>query len=110
AALLLLGVAVFAVALTLVGADVWSAIPRHWIFIAIAGVGLLAAAFFSVRAWTAAGNHAVYSQWALLLAYCALLIGPASQVYRLVDSWQDLAKISRDVERDTAGRPLILLE
>jgi 4-amino-4-deoxy-L-arabinose transferase len=108
-ALLLLGVAVFAAALTLLGADVWSAIPRHGTFIAIAGVGLLAAAYFSARAWAAAGDHAVYSQWALFLAYCALLIGPASQVYRQVDSWQDLAKISRAVERGAAGRPLILL-
>jgi hypothetical protein len=109
AALLLLGVAVFAAALTLLGADVWSAMPRHGTFIAIAGVGLLAAAYFSARAWAAAGEHAVYSQWALLLAYCALLIGPASQVYRQVDRWQDLAKISRAVERATAARPLILL-
>jgi hypothetical protein len=30
-------------------------------------------------------------------------------VYRQVDHWQDLAKISRAVERATAGRPLILL-
>jgi hypothetical protein len=30
-------------------------------------------------------------------------------VYRQVDRWQDLAKISRAVERGTAGRPLILL-
>ncbi|HXP27431.1 MAG TPA: glycosyltransferase family 39 protein [Steroidobacteraceae bacterium] len=109
AALLLLGVAVFAAALTLLGADVWSTIPRHGTFIAIAGLGLLAAAYFSIRAWAAAGDHGVYSQWALVLAYCALLIGPASQVYRQVDSWQDLAKISRAVERGTAGRPLILL-
>jgi 4-amino-4-deoxy-L-arabinose transferase-like glycosyltransferase len=109
AALLLLGAAVFAAALTLVGADTWSAIPRHGSFIAIAGVGLLGAAFFSVRAWAAAGDHTVYSHWALLLAYCALLIGPASQVYRQVDRWQDLAKISRAVEHGTAGRPLILL-
>ncbi|MEO9056179.1 MAG: glycosyltransferase family 39 protein [Steroidobacteraceae bacterium] len=109
AALLLLGVAVFAAALALVGADSWSAIPRHGIFIAISCLGLLAAAFFSVRAWAAAGEGAVYSQWALLLAYCALLIGPASQVYRQVDRWQDLGKISRAVERGTGGRPLILL-
>jgi 4-amino-4-deoxy-L-arabinose transferase-like glycosyltransferase len=109
AALLLLGVAVFAAALALVGADVWSDISRHWTFVAIAGAGLLGAAFFSVRAWAAAGDHPVYSQWALLLAYCALLIGPASQVYRPVDSWQDLAKISRAVERGAAGKPLILL-
>ena len=109
AALLLLGVAVFAAALTLLGADVWSAIPRHWTFIAIAGLGLLAAAYFSVCAWGAAGEKAVYSQWALLLAYCALLIGPASQVYGQVDRWQDLAKIGRAVERGSAGGPLILL-
>jgi 4-amino-4-deoxy-L-arabinose transferase-like glycosyltransferase len=109
AALLLLGAAVFSVALTLVGADSWSAIAHHGIFIAIAGAGLLAAAFFSIRAWATARDHAVYSQSALLLAYCALLIGPASQLYRQVDRWQDLAKISRDVERDAAGRPLILI-
>jgi 4-amino-4-deoxy-L-arabinose transferase-like glycosyltransferase len=109
AALLLLGVAVFAAALTLIGADSWSAISRHGIFVAVAGVGLLAAAFFSVRAWTAARDRAVYSQWALLLAYCALLIGPASQAYRQVDRWQDLAKISRAVEHGAAGKPLILL-
>src|SRR5580692_5019274 len=60
AALLLLGVAVFAAALILLGADVWSAIPQHWTFIAIAGLGLLAAAYFSVRAWAAAGDHGVY--------------------------------------------------
>jgi 4-amino-4-deoxy-L-arabinose transferase-like glycosyltransferase len=109
AALLLLGVAVSAAALTLVGADSWSGIAEHGVFIAISGLGLLAAAFFAVRAWAAASAHAIYSQWALLLAYCALLIGPASQVYRQVDRWQDLAKIGRAVERDTAGRPLILL-
>jgi 4-amino-4-deoxy-L-arabinose transferase-like glycosyltransferase len=109
AVLLLLGVAVFAAALTLLGVDSWNGIGRHGMFIAISGLGLLAAAFFSVRAWAAAGDHAVYSQWALLLAYCALLVGPASQVYRQVDRWQDLEKISRAVARDTVGRPLTLL-
>jgi 4-amino-4-deoxy-L-arabinose transferase-like glycosyltransferase len=109
AALLLLGVAVIAVALTLLGADSWNSIPRLGIFMTISFAGLLAAAFLSIRAWAAAGDHVVHSQWALLLAYCALLIGPASQVYRPVDSWQDLAKISRAVERGTAGRPLVLL-
>ncbi len=109
AALLLLGVGVCAAALTLLGADSWNGIARHGMFIAVSGLGLLAAAVFSLRAWAAAGDQAAYSQWALLLAYCALLIGPASQIYRQVDRWQDLAKISRAVERDTAGRPLILL-
>ena len=109
AALLLLGAAVFAAALALIGADSWSTIPRHAVFISIAGAGLFAAAFFSIRAWAAARERAVYCQWALLLAYCALLIGPASQVYRQVDGWQDLAKISRAVEHVAAGKPLILL-
>ena len=109
AVLLLLGVALFAAALGLIGAETWSSIPEHTIYVGISCMGLLAAAFLSVRAWAAAPTQAVYSQWALLLAYCALLIGPASQVYRQVDRWQDLAKISRAVEHDTAGRPLILL-
>jgi 4-amino-4-deoxy-L-arabinose transferase len=109
AVVLLLGVAVFAAALGLIGADSWSSIQEHTIYVAISGLGLLAAAYLSVRAWAAAPTQAVHSQWALLLAYCALLIGPASQVYRQVDRWQDLAKISRAVQRNTAGRPLILL-
>ena len=109
ALLLMLGVAAFAAALTLVGSAAWSDIPRHWTFVSIAGVGLLAAAFLSARAWGAAGDNAVYSQWALLLAYCALLIGPASQLYRQVDTWQDLAKIGHALERGAAGKPLVLL-
>lgn len=109
AALLLVGVAAFAAALTFIGVESWSAISRHGIFIGIAGIGLLAAAFLSVRAWAAARDRAVYCQWALFIAYCALLVGPASQVYRQVDRWQDLAKISRAVEQGTAAKPLILL-
>jgi 4-amino-4-deoxy-L-arabinose transferase-like glycosyltransferase len=100
AAMLLLGVAVFAAALAVLGADIYAAVSL---------AGLLAAAILAIRAWAAAREHAVHAQWALLLAYCALLIGPASQVYRRVDAWQDLAKIGRAVERDTAGRPLVLL-
>jgi 4-amino-4-deoxy-L-arabinose transferase len=109
AALLLLGVALFVAALSLIGVDSWSTISQHSIYIAVSFCGLLAAAFLSIRAWAAARDQPIRAQWALFLAYCALLIGPASQVYRQVDSWQDLAKISRAVERDTAGRPLILL-
>ena len=109
AVLLLLGAAVFAAALALIGADSWSSIPEHAIYVVISCIGLLAAAYLSIRAWAAAPTQAVYSQWALLLAYCALLVGPASQVYRQVDRWQDLAKISRAVEHNTAGKPLILL-
>jgi hypothetical protein len=45
---------------------------------------------------------------ALLFAYCALLVGPASQAYRQVDMWQDLAVVGHAVEQDSGGRALIL--
>jgi 4-amino-4-deoxy-L-arabinose transferase-like glycosyltransferase len=109
AAMLLLGVAVFAAALAVLGADDWSSMYRLGWYVAISLIGLSAAAILAIRAWAAAREHALHAQWALLLAYCALLIGPASQVYRRVDPWQDLAKIARAVERDAAGKPLILL-
>jgi hypothetical protein len=69
-------------------------------------VGLAVA--LALRAWTAARDDVQRAQWSLLLAYCALLVGPASQVYTLVDTWQDLASIARAIERDAAGKPLIL--
>jgi hypothetical protein len=50
----------------------------------------------------------VRALYALLLAYCALLAGPASQIYRSVDTWQDLASIGRAVGRDAVDRPMIL--
>jgi hypothetical protein len=78
-------------------------------YVAVSLAGLLAAALLAVRAWAQAREQAVHAQWALLLAYCALLIGPASQIYRPVDTWQDLAKIARAVQRDTVGKPLVLL-
>jgi 4-amino-4-deoxy-L-arabinose transferase-like glycosyltransferase len=109
AAMLLLGVAVLAVALILVSAASWSSIPRHGVFVAISGAGLLMAAFFSARAWAVAGRQAPYCQLALLLAYCALLIGPVSQAYRPVDAWQNLAQIGRAGAHGAAGRRLILL-
>ena len=109
AAMLLLGVAVFAAVLMILAADSWSSMHSHILYIAISLIGLMAAAILAARAWAAAREQPLHAQWALLLAYCALLIGPASQVYGQVDGWQDLAKISRAIARDTAGRPLILL-
>jgi 4-amino-4-deoxy-L-arabinose transferase-like glycosyltransferase len=109
AAMLLLGVAAFAAALIVLGADSWGSMRSPAGYIAISLAGVAGAAILSIRAWAAAREHAVHAQWALLLAYCALLIGPASQVYRRVDAWQDLAAIARAVEHDAAGRPLILL-
>jgi 4-amino-4-deoxy-L-arabinose transferase-like glycosyltransferase len=109
AVLLLFGVGVFTAALAIIGADDWSSLSPHSLYVAISGAGLLAAALLAARAWTAARDQTGLAQWALLLAYCALLVGPASQVYRGVDAWQNLAYVGRAVERNTAGRPLILL-
>ena len=109
AAMLLLGVAVFAAVLMILAADSWSSMHSHTLYIAIPLIGLIAAAILATRAWATAREQPLHAQWALLLAYCALLIGPASQVYGQVDGWQDLAKISRAIARDTAGKPLILL-
>ena len=109
AAMLLLGVAVFAAASMIVAADSWSSMHSHALYIAVSLIGLIAAAILAARAWAAAHEQPLRAQWALLLAYCALLVGPASQVYGQVDGWQDLAKISRAIARDTAGKPLILL-
>jgi 4-amino-4-deoxy-L-arabinose transferase-like glycosyltransferase len=45
----------------------------------------------------------------MLLAWCVLLTLPAGALYAEVDRWQALDQIGRDVARDAAGRPLILL-
>jgi 4-amino-4-deoxy-L-arabinose transferase-like glycosyltransferase len=109
AAMLVLGVAAFAAALIALGADSWSSLRGPVLYIAMSLAGLLCALILAIRAWRAAREQVVIAQWALLLAYCALLIGPASQVYRQVDAWQDLAKIARAVQRDAVGKPLVLL-
>jgi hypothetical protein len=70
---------------------------------------LLAAAVLALRSWPASRNETAHSLWFMFLAYCFLLAAPASQVYRQVDMWQDLAKISRAIQHDAVGRPLILL-
>jgi hypothetical protein len=62
----------------------------------------------AARAWVGARDR-MKALTALFFAYCALLAGPSSQLYRQVDHWQDLSGISRDIRRDAADGPLILL-
>jgi 4-amino-4-deoxy-L-arabinose transferase-like glycosyltransferase len=109
AVLLLLGVAAFIAALSVIGIQSWSTLGDHAGYILISFSGLLAAAVLALRAWPASHNESAHSLWFLFLAYCALLAAPASQVYGQADTWQDLAKISRAVRHDAVGRPLILL-
>ena len=106
--LLLLGAIVFAAALALIGIDSWNTMTARTEFMVISAAGLLVAASLALRAWTTARAQVERAQWALLFAYCALLVGPASQIYGQVDAWQDLASIARAIERDAAGKPLIL--
>ena len=107
-ALLLIGVAAFSAALGVIAEDGWNTMNSHADFTVISAVGLIVAASLALRAWVAARNQLPRALWSLLLAYSALLVGPASQVYRQVDAWQDLASIARAMERDAAGKPLIL--
>lgn len=107
---LLLAVMVCAVAVTLIGLDAWDVMGSHTVFVAVSIIGLVGAAAFAAAAWRHAGRgRLLRGLFALAAAYCALLIGPASQIYRRVDTWQDLAAIGRAIERDAYGRPLILL-
>lgn len=109
ALLLLVGVLAFIAVLCAIAMLPADAGGAHAGFIVISSLGLVVAAVLALRAWGEARNKTVAAVGLLFLAYCALLTGPASQVYRQVDHWQDLAKISRAVERDAAGKPLILL-
>jgi 4-amino-4-deoxy-L-arabinose transferase-like glycosyltransferase len=106
--LLLLGVGAFTAALAAVGADAWNTMTSHAMFILVSASGLIIATALALNAWSAAPNRVMRAQWCLFLAYCALLAGPASQVYVRVDSWQDLASIARAMEHDAKGKPLIL--
>jgi 4-amino-4-deoxy-L-arabinose transferase-like glycosyltransferase len=106
--LLLLCVAVTAAALAIIGADAWATIHSRASFILISAVGLAAAAVLALLAWPAARDRAPRALGLLMVAYCALLIGPASQVYSVVDVWQNLPSIARAMGDRAQGKPLIL--
>jgi 4-amino-4-deoxy-L-arabinose transferase-like glycosyltransferase len=107
--LLLLAVAAFTAAILVLGRDSWGGLPARAAYAALSLSGLIIAAAGSISSWRAAGQgRLVRALYALLLAYCALLAGPASQIYRSVDTWQDLASIGRAVRHDAVGRPMIL--
>ena len=109
AALLLAAAALAIAALALIGADTWASLDNRTAYIVISALGAAAAGWLVVVAWAAARNRAAHALAALFLAYCALLVGPASQAYRQVDRWQDLAKISVAIRDDAVGKSLFLL-
>jgi 4-amino-4-deoxy-L-arabinose transferase-like glycosyltransferase len=78
--------------------------------LAISIVGLIAAILGALIAeHSARRGRLARGLLALILAYCALLTLPASQLYRAVDVWQDLASVARAVRSDSAGHALILM-
>jgi hypothetical protein len=109
ALLLMLASLILGAALVIVGADSWDTLPLRTEFVSVSLAGLAVAAALAVSSWQQAGRGALLkAAGGLLLAYCALLVGPASQIYGRVDTWQDLASVGGQLRRDSAGRDIIL--
>jgi len=107
--LLISSVAVVTAAVLVVGRDSWDGLHARAAYVTLSLLGLIIAAACSVASLRAAGQgRLARALYALLLAYCALLAGPASQIYRSVVTWQDLASIGRALGRDAVDRPMIL--
>ncbi|MDB6083873.1 MAG: hypothetical protein JWN43_1754 [Gammaproteobacteria bacterium] len=110
AVLLLLAALAAAAAAVIVGLDSGALLETGSLFVTASFVGVVLAAACAVSAWRAVDRgHLLPALFALLIAYSALLVGPASQIYRRIDAWQDLASIGRAIGRDADGRPLILI-
>lgn len=109
ASLLLIASLVLGFAVVVVGRDSWELMSAPAGFIGVSALGLAAGITLSIAAWHAVRRRRMLAGvFGLLLAYGALLVGPASQIYRNVDRWQDLASIGHAIGRDAGGRPLIL--
>ena len=109
AGLLLVASLVLGVAVVVTGMDSWDTVHSHLEFSVVSIAGLSSGVWLALRAWREVrSQRCLLASFALLLAYCALLVGPASQVYGRVDTWQDLARIGAAIDRDTQGQRLIL--
>ena len=108
AILMLISAAVFIAALIVMAVDARSGLAQQAGVIVPSAAGLGAAALLALRAWSAAPDDPRRAGWSLLLAYCALLVGPASQAYRQVDHWQNLGAIARAIGNDAGSRPVVL--
>jgi hypothetical protein len=109
ASLLLLATLVLAAATLVVGRDSWNTLSLRTVFVAVSAAGLVAGTALAIFSWREVRRGQVLSAvGALLMAYCSLLVGPASQIYRVVDTWQDLASVGRDIQHDSIGREMIL--
>jgi 4-amino-4-deoxy-L-arabinose transferase-like glycosyltransferase len=109
AALLLAAVLLVSAALMLLRTDPEAAQQMGAGFMLIAIAGIAIAAGLAAIAWRrAAQTMGTNLLAALFLAYCALLAAPVSRIYTIVDRWQDLAGIGRELRQDLGARELIL--
>ncbi len=107
--LLLAALSLVAATALIVGWDSWATFDSHGTFVVVAAFGLAGAAGLWLAASRAVrGGLPQRALLCLLLSYCALLAGPASQIYGRVDTWQNLAVIGRAMEQDGTHRPMIL--
>ena len=76
----------------------------------LAAAGIAVALYLAVDSWRSA-NHAdgMSAIGSLFFAYCSLLIAPAWLAYSQIDRWQDLQQLGAQIQKDTAGHPLLLL-
>jgi len=109
-ALLWIATGIIALAAAVVGRDAWTNMIGRATFVVVSLMGVTAAGALLVAASRAVRRgRCLASAFAALLAYCALLAGPVGQLYRPIDTWQDLALLGRTIAHDAAGRPLVLL-
>jgi len=109
AVLMLVSVATLAAATIVVATDAGSILPSGIAFALLSFIGLGVCTGGAIAAWRAAGRRSwLPAAAALLVAYCAVLIGPALSIYRRVDTWQNLEALGRAIRRDSIGHPLIL--
>jgi 4-amino-4-deoxy-L-arabinose transferase-like glycosyltransferase len=109
AVLLLLAAGMLGLAASVIRLEAGESLGSPRIFIGVSSVGVIVAALLAMRAWNTAKRDVTMAQCALLAAYGALLLGPVAALYGQVDRWQNLESIARELRRDAAGEPLILL-
>jgi 4-amino-4-deoxy-L-arabinose transferase-like glycosyltransferase len=110
-AILLIG-AVLVVGLTtgLIGLQAWSSLPARGTFVLVSLLGGAIAACSLLFAWgQLRRGRLLAAQIALLIGYCSLLVGPASQCYTEVDRWQNLGALGHALREDIGEDALALL-
>ncbi|HUY84114.1 MAG TPA: hypothetical protein VMU86_06035, partial [Steroidobacteraceae bacterium] len=109
AVMLLLACAAAAAAAALIGYDAWNELPSRIAYVAVCAAGILAASVLARRGYALAADRLPLALGALLAAYCALCVFPATQIYPQVDRWHDLRAIGLELRADLGGAPLTLI-